>query len=109
MGFLGILGRVPRPFPRAAECFVNTVLKVGMVMPVVLAQRLLRHAEEPSRIAEWGASLHQPRSRRVPQNMWHHVGAERCVASGAFPCCANLSRQRLSIHVHDVIKLRSEE
>ena len=105
MGFLGILGRVPRPFPRAAERFVHAILKVGMMMPVVLAQRLFRHPKEPSRITEWRASLHQPGSRRVPQNMWDHVLPERCVASSAFPRCPNLTCQCLSVDVHHVIKL----
>jgi hypothetical protein len=44
VGFLGILGRVLATFSRAIERLVNAILKVRMMVPVVLAQRLLRHA-----------------------------------------------------------------
>jgi hypothetical protein len=60
MGFLGILGRVLPTFSRAIERFINSVLKVRMMVPVVFAQRLLRHAQETSRVVQLLASLHQP-------------------------------------------------
>src|SRR6516225_271985 len=102
-GFLGIPGRVPATFSRAIERFVDSILKVRVVVPVVFSQRLLRHPQKASRVVQLCASLHQPGRRCVSQNVRNDVGTEACITSRAFPCGANLACQRTPVHVHDVV------
>jgi hypothetical protein len=73
---------------------------IGVMMPVGALQDLGRHAQEPCRLPDRNAALHQPSRSRMAQGMWRDPPAQTGQPHGAVEALLH-RRDRFTVELNE--------